>query len=427
MTARKILHAADIHLDSPLQKLGSYHDAPAEKIRGASRCALENMTRLAIDEQVDLVVIAGDLYDGDWRDQNTGLFFVSQATRLIDANIPVVVIRGNHDAANVMTSSLPLPKNPDGSDIMMAADQVDTRVFEKIGISVHGRSFGRREEKEGMVGQYPAANRGMFNLGLMHTSLSGTEGHDNYAPCTPQQLTDKEYDYWALGHIHVRGQHGIPGGAPIAFSGNIQGRHIRESGPKGCLIVDIDSRDQTHSTFFPLDTIRWETCQLDAGEIENTDDIMDAYQAWLCHTLRTIDDRMLVARVVLIGTTPLHTQLHRNSRQIEDGLRSVTVSHGEQRTWLEKLSVRSKNAPASVVTADLEGPLQSLVAIVQQLKTGDDKSDILEMELNSLLKKLPTEMVGSDTDFDPQNQQWLDDLIESASADLIDRLQGGAA
>lgn len=136
---------------------------------------------------------------------------------------------------------------------------------------------------------------------------------------------------------------------------------------------------------------------------------------------------MLVARVVLIGTTPLHTQLHRNSRQIEDGLRSVTVSHGERRTWLEKLSVRSKNAPASVVTADLEGPLQSLVAIVQQLKTGDDKSDILEMELNSLLKKLPTEMVGSDTDFDPQNQQWLDDLIESASADLIDRLQGGAA
>ena len=90
---RKIIHAADIHLDSPLQKLGSYENAPVERIRGASRRALENMVQFAIDEAVDLVVIAGDLYDGDWPDQNTGLFFVAQASRLVDAGIPLAVIR----------------------------------------------------------------------------------------------------------------------------------------------------------------------------------------------------------------------------------------------------------------------------------------------------------------------------------------------
>ena len=118
MSTRKILHAADIHLDSPLQKLDQYENAPVDRIRSASRRALENMVQLAIAESVDLVVIAGDLYDGDWTDQNTGLFFVNQANQLVSSGIPMAVIRGNHDAMNLMTSSLPLPKNPDGSQIL---------------------------------------------------------------------------------------------------------------------------------------------------------------------------------------------------------------------------------------------------------------------------------------------------------------------
>jgi DNA repair protein SbcD/Mre11 len=152
-STRRILHAADIHLDSPLQKLGTYEHAPVERIRGASRRALENMVSLAIDRSVDLVLIAGDLYDGDWPDQNTGLFFVGQANRLVKAGIPLVVIRGNHDAANLMTSALPLPANPDGSPIMMRSDKVDLRCFESIGVAVHGRSFRTRAETENMAAE----------------------------------------------------------------------------------------------------------------------------------------------------------------------------------------------------------------------------------------------------------------------------------
>ena len=168
MSNRTILHAADIHLDSPLQKLDSYEHAPVEQIRGSvSPCALENMVALAIDKAVDLVVIAGDLYDGDWNDQNTGLFFVGQASKLVKAGIPLVVIRGNHDAENLMTSSLPLPLNPDGSEIMMRADKVDLRIFESIGVAVHGRSFQNRREMDNMALAYPKPLGGMFNLGLL--------------------------------------------------------------------------------------------------------------------------------------------------------------------------------------------------------------------------------------------------------------------
>ena len=67
----KFIHAADIHLDSPLRGLSAYENAPAERLRNASRDAFQELVTRAIDEQVTFMVIAGDLYDGDWRDYNT--------------------------------------------------------------------------------------------------------------------------------------------------------------------------------------------------------------------------------------------------------------------------------------------------------------------------------------------------------------------
>ncbi|HEV3260722.1 MAG TPA: DNA repair exonuclease, partial [Gemmataceae bacterium] len=107
----KYLHAADIHLDSPLRGLEQYEGAPIQQVRGATRRALESLVQLALDEKVDFVLLAGDLYDGDWRDFHTGLFLVRQMARLHEARIPVFSLAGNHDAANKMTRSLSLPDN----------------------------------------------------------------------------------------------------------------------------------------------------------------------------------------------------------------------------------------------------------------------------------------------------------------------------
>ncbi|MGB7344407.1 MAG: DNA repair exonuclease [Pirellulaceae bacterium] len=427
MTHRRILHAADIHLDSPLQKLSQYEDAPLEQIRDASRAALDNMTNLAIDQEVDLVVIAGDLYDGNWKETRTGMFFVKQATRLRDAGIPILVIRGNHDAANLMTNSLPLPANPDDSEIMMAAEKVDSRVFEKLGIAVHGRSFGKRAEKDGMVKHYPSPMSGVFNLGLLHTSLLGGEGHDPYAPCTPTELTDKEYDYWALGHIHVRGEHGSPDGAPIVFSGNIQGRHINESGAKGCILIDIDAKNQTTRTFHTLDVARWELCAIDASEMQHTDDVLEAFQDWLAQQLPQVEDRLLVTRVRVHGASKIHHRLHQRSRHIEEELRAITISHGEGQTWLETFRVRTSEPHDAITNVDLEGPMQSVANVVQELKSDPDLANVIEAELRALAGKLPTEVTFGDSEFGDDTTAWANDLVESASADLIGRLQGQEA
>ena len=286
-----------------------------DRIRHASRRALENMVQLAIDQQVDLVVIAGDLYDGDWTDQNTGLFFVGQASKLVQAGIPLVVIRGNHDAANLMTSTLPLPKNPDGSEIMLAADRVDLRTFDELAIAVHGRSFRTRAETDNLAADYPAPISGMFNIGLLHTSLTGAEGHDTYAPCTAAQLTDKNYDYWALGHVHTRGDHGLEGSAPIVFPGNIQGRHIRETGPKGCMIVEIDNSNQCSSTFHELDVVRWELCRIDVESMQHVDELIDAFQSQLAQMIATADNRLLVTRVDWQDSTSPRTAPPQQSAQ----------------------------------------------------------------------------------------------------------------
>jgi DNA repair exonuclease SbcCD nuclease subunit len=107
----RFLHAADLHLDSPLRELERYEGAPVEAIRQASRRALEKLVELAIEERVRFVLISGDVYDGNLQDVKTGLFFVQQLARLREHGISVYLISGNHDAANRMTRRLPYPDN----------------------------------------------------------------------------------------------------------------------------------------------------------------------------------------------------------------------------------------------------------------------------------------------------------------------------
>ncbi|QDS92223.1 putative metallophosphoesterase YhaO [Roseimaritima multifibrata] len=397
---KKFIHAADLHLDSPLQRLEQYEGAPVEQIRGASRRALENLVALALKEEVDLVVIAGDLYDGDWQEFNTGLFFVTQVSRLIKAGIPVVAISGNHDAASQMTKSLPLPKNPDGSEIMLSSRQAESRRFLDLGIVVHGRSFGKRSETENMIPGYPPADAGMFNIGLLHTSLTGAEGHDNYAPCTPAQLADKEYDYWALGHVHTRSeQHDVtdPAAAPILFSGNIQGRHPRETGAKGCVVVEIDEQGKPTTKFEALDVVRWEVCELDAAECETEDELYDLYADWLQAAMEQAEHRILVHRIRVTGASALHEILNSNRIDFENNLRAHAISVANEQTWIEQVRIKTRPKLESELDFDPAGPLGCLEAVLSEMEQLTDL-ELFEEALQTLQRKLPAELTAANVE-----------------------------
>ncbi|HET6424622.1 MAG TPA: DNA repair exonuclease, partial [Planctomycetaceae bacterium] len=262
----RFLHAADIHLDSPLHGLQRYDGAPVDAIRQSARTALKRLVDLALAERVAFVLIAGDLYDGDWRDYNTGLFFIAQAQRLADAGIPLYLIAGNHDAQNVMTKALVLPQQT----TFLAADRSETVYLEDLGVAIHGQSFATRAVTHDLSAAYPAGQRGLFNIGMLHTS-AGCEGHDNYAPCTLDGLRSRQYQYWALGHVHQRG---ILCEDPIVtFPGNIQGRHIKESGPKGCWLVTVDDRQAATVSFRPLDVLRWDRATVSIEDVRHEDDL----------------------------------------------------------------------------------------------------------------------------------------------------------
>ncbi len=232
-----------------------------EQIRLAARRAFDNLVQLAIDEQVAFVLLAGDLYDGDWKDYNTGIYFVNRMGRLREAGIPVIMVSGNHDAASQITRSLKLPDNV----TLFPHRSVGTLHLDHLGVAIHGQSFSARSVMDDLVRNYPQGDPLLFNIGLLHTSLNGRPGHEPYAPCTLDALRSKGYQYWALGHIHQREE--ICRDPWVVFSGNIQGRHIRETGPKGCTLVSVDEGRVISVEERELDVLRWEVCRVDPAPV----------------------------------------------------------------------------------------------------------------------------------------------------------------
>src|SRR5438552_1397988 len=231
----KFVHAADLHIDSPMRGLVRYEGAPLSAMRGATRRAFENLIDLCLEEKAAFLLLAGDIFDGSWRDYSTGLFFAMQLSRLRALDIPVVLVRGNHDAESRITKHLRLPSH---------VHELSVRAPESFeipgaGVWVHGQGFATRAVTDDLAAAYPAAKRDALNIGLLHTSAGGREGHENYAPCRVETLVDKGYDYWALGHVHKRE---VLSEAPhIVFPGNLQGRHAREMGAKGATLVRVEN------------------------------------------------------------------------------------------------------------------------------------------------------------------------------------------
>jgi DNA repair protein SbcD/Mre11 len=299
----KFIHAADIHLDSPMRKLDFYEGAPVEKFRQATRRAFENLIHLAISENAAFVVIAGDLYDGDWKDYNTGLYFVSQMSRLRDAGISVFIVTGNHDAASTITKTLRFPDNVK----IFPSDRPLTFHIENPGVAIHGQSFASPAVKKDLASSYPMPLKGFYNIGLLHTCLTGREGHEPYAPCSPEDLKNKGYDYWALGHVH---NHEVIEKHPhIVFSGNLQGRNPRETGSKGCVLVTVGHNHETDIEFIPMDVVRWAIAEVDATGAESGYDILERVRKKLENLLEENDGMPLATRIYIKGKTSAHGEI----------------------------------------------------------------------------------------------------------------------
>ncbi|EJE53373.1 DNA repair exonuclease [Acidovorax sp. CF316] len=386
----KFIHTADLHLDSPLRGLSSYADAPAERLRTATRDAFERLVTVAIEEKVDFMVIAGDVYDGDWKDFNTGLFFVRQMGRLRQAGIPVYLLYGNHDADSEMTKGLELPDNVHA----FASRKADTFRIEPLKVALHGRSFKVAATVENLVPSYPMPVPGWLNIGVLHTALEGNNEHAKYAPCSVAELQAKGYQYWALGHVH---EHWIErGDTTIAYPGNLQGRHIKETGARGALLVSADAGEITEIERIEVDVLRWHALSVDVSACDDLRSAVRLVGQSLEQLLATAPAGLpLAVRVSFTGQCAAHAALASDEGQLRQEVIAQAVALDPDRIWIEKVRV-STTAPAAPATAgsdDAQDALDALHDLAASAHADPEFLQAIHAEWQVLLEKLPHDVL----------------------------------
>jgi len=410
----KLVHAADLHVDSPLRGLTRYPNAPVERIRGATREALTNLVDLCIEEDAAALLLAGDIFDGDWKDYSTGLFFVGEMLRLKEAGVRVFSVRGNHDHESKMGKKLSLPDNVHE----LSTKRPETIVDEELGLAIHGQGFAQRIVDEDLAKAYPDATPGLINIGLLHTSLDGRPGHDPYAPTSADRLISKGYDYWALGHVHAREV--VREDPWIVYPGNTQGRHARETGDKGATLISIEGGRITHVEHRTLDVVRWTHLEIDATDLDHPSDVVERARELLESAIEEAEPRLVAARVTISGESAAHDALMSDAERWEEELRGIAIDVGE--SWIEK--VRFKTT-ARIDLEELIAKDDALGALFGRLVELGSDPDALAFHarvLEDLKAKLPREARIGDDGVRLDDPTYLAEALADATQLLLPRL-----
>ncbi|WP_066316762.1 DNA repair exonuclease [Bacillus sp. FJAT-29814] len=268
------IHGADLHLDSPMVGLRHLPQAIFTRAKESTFTALKKLTATAIERKVDFVILAGDLFDGEDRSLRAQSRFRAEMQKLAQHQIPVYVIHGNHDHLNGSWVHLDLPENVHvfGSKVERMA------LVTNSGVTVHlyGFSYPTRHVYERKIDEYGKSGEADFHIGILHGNESSGTEHDNYAPFIVKDLLEKNFDYWALGHIHKRSV--LSDNPPIIYPGNIQGRNKKEIGAKGVYHVSLNELGAEFS-FVDCADIVWEDVEIDAAKAENFNDILGLCQS----------------------------------------------------------------------------------------------------------------------------------------------------
>lgn len=405
----RVIHAADLHLDSPLQGLGRLGDRGlAAELRATTRRAYDNLVALCISEKADLLVIAGDVYDGDWRSYETGEYFVRGIRALRDSGIEVVIVYGNHDAESSITKRLTMP---DGVRVLKTSEPESTE-FPDLGIVVHGQGYAIRDVMDNLVQRYPGRRDGWTNLGVLHTGVQGIAGHARYAPCSVSDLTACEYEYFALGHVHKRSQ--LAGGAAqVWFSGNLQGRHARETGPKGALVVDLEPQVPSKVRFAECDVARWEVLKPDISACKDLDGVIAAMETAYRVAVGQAGDRPLVVRFELLGPTSAAGALTHDPEGVTAEARNL-IRDGSA---LERVILDVSPPTASPA---IDPALAAQITSTAEILAGDPSQvrDIL-----ADLRKFGLWRLTKDSDIDLDSDEALAALVQRAGRRLTSNLE----
>ncbi|RCK25315.1 MULTISPECIES: DNA repair exonuclease [Thalassospira] len=407
----KILHTADIHLDSPLKSLALRDPELKEKVQIATRSAFTHIIETAISENVDALLISGDLFDGSERSARTAAYLTGQLDRLRQSGIRVFYIKGNHDAENPLTGELNLPDNVHifdgrGSKVQLSED-----------VWIHGVSFANRHATESLLPKFPAPVSGAINIAMLHTSLAGATGHDPYAPCAVNDLVAAGFDYWALGHVHRRQVHNE---TPwIIMPGTPQGRDIGEPGPKSATLLTIIDQVIEVSEI-PTSSVEFLNVKIDVSEAGNEDSLRDLLREVFRETANNLTSDSGIIRLSFTGTTTRRWQILRDQDVWEEVASQYARETGN--LWLEKLEISlSENTKAGGSAVD---EMAEIMTAIRQ-EPGFIASSRAELE--TILAELPARRRGELVPEEKEKDMLAQRLSEAGVQRMLARMKGASS
>ena len=400
----KILHTADVHLDSPLRSLALRDSELRDTIAAASRSAFSQLVDLAISEEVAAILIAGDLFDGKERSARTGAFLTSELERLGKAGIKVFYIRGNHDAENPITGTLDLPSHVHVFDARGGKEQLADDVW------IHGVSFADRHAPDSLLPRFKAPVQGAVNIAMLHSSLGGAAGHDIYSPCSVADLAGMGFDYWALGHIHKRQVHSQ---APwVVMPGIPQGRDIGESGPKSVTLLTID-QGVIEVTEVRTSIVEFAQTEVDVTDADSDEALRGTLKRHLTAMRSKISAPVGVIRLTMTGRPVRHWQFLRDRDIWFEQVKELARAAGD--LWLDKLLIDLLPPEAD---EDASGAADELATTMATIRGEPGFAALAREEVESVMQDLPIGLRDR-LMADEAARDALVDRLTKAGADLV--------
>lgn len=351
----KFIHTADIHLGKKL----SYNGEPGPELSNILSTAVETafsrLVKLAIQEKVDFIVIAGDLYDRETHSIKASSFFRQQCLLLAEEDILVYIISGNHDPAAEINLPFSLPENV----CFFSSEEVEIKEYKKDGKTlarILGQSYRQKFESRSMYNFYTPADNNVFNLALLHTALEPESRR--YVPVSQSDLiSKKEINYWALGHIHYfqllnKSPH-------ICYSGTIQGRDTNEIGSRGAVMVEVDENFSIKTKLCQLAPVVYQELNLDleklAAQITNLSELeqlLNNESEKLLTKLTSSNqdyeyqEQLYIVRYLIKGRSAVNKFLVNDQLEIEAELLEQlrkNFSSGKTAIWPDSLAIRTAN------------------------------------------------------------------------------------
>ena len=342
---RRLVHAADLHLDSPFTGLGSVRDGLDEVLLDASLDALDDLVELCLAEEAELLLLAGDQFDRAEGSSRGRQRLARACARLTGSGTAVFAVHGNHDPlrgrsplADVEGVTVFRPGRPQ-------AHAVDPRGLGPV--VVHGVSFGRAAEEDNLALGFARGDEPGLHVGLLHCMVGDREGHGRYAPCSLDDLLAAKMDYWALGHVHrFTVEHEAP---PVVYAGALQGRSPKpsERGPHGAVVVEFEGERVLGLRHVALDRVRFEEVELAIDGLEGEQDLTRALEDLAAEAVRAADGRLVILRARLTGRGELHRLLSA-AGELESLRRGLDEAAGPDLVWER---IRAATGPA----VDLDG------------------------------------------------------------------------